>query len=560
MQVLHYNWFSFHLALLYPPIQDSLKARRKVDRKKKKKAAGWKSSADLEGHVNITELNDLLDFVGAEDNENSLSFSQQQKKKKFRSRQKLKSSSKSDGGMNGKCSTPCSSASDSELDNKHYNGNIVTINNMADMNGTSYKPEDCDMKSAQDPVSSTSSSSTIAISADITQPSTDNDQDEQEVDGEFMEVHRKRKVTPKIQAAKVKPVYRKPFKKPMNKPIATPPSVSKPKVTASVDVAMDLSLNSFPVLESQYFENRNGGDGKSSVHTESSRTSVFTESATDDDRDSIASQPSASGKASWAKIAAKPGGTVNCSISSSASGSNVSSTSSYLPMNTNNEQSTTIPSTTHNDYTTVDLETKIYDDTHRKSKDFSSAQNIVNDSKMTRSVTAGIEFGTVTSSNDLSADRHVHNILSQSFSEGQTRFKLCLKNSPKSNKISPNQPMASTNPGNAKIKNRGVEFLDDRCTQAHTNLNIVFGFSTNNQLAQQINGSSDDSGSLSNPPMTDADNPINITKDTGLPRKDVLPVILTAQNNNLLSSYTYSGNFRLVDSVSMLRKGIVIFQ
>ena len=88
----------------------------------------------------------------------------------------------------------------------------------------------------------------------------------------------------------------------------------------------------------------------------------------------------------------------------------------------------------------------------------------------------------------------------------------------------------------------------------------VFGFSTNYQLAQQINGSSDVAGNLSNPPMTDADNPINIAKDTGLPRKDVLPIILTAQNSNLLSSYTYSRNFRLVDSVSMLRKGIIICQ
>ncbi|XP_067928266.1 uncharacterized protein [Watersipora subatra] len=530
--------------------EGSLKARRKVEKMKQRKAAGWTKSDNLEGYKEFAEVGDVLDFLGeGEESENPLSA--QQQKKKMKKKVKHKCSSKLES-RNGRSSATSSTASDSDhenIANPSSGINRSSATQTPSMNGC--------LSSASRPSLAKDGLNSLTLSIDSCIQSTslsdigaiENGLNSQSAeDDEFKEVQRKKKGVHK-QMEKGKPlmpaaVFRQSNKNDCRSHSAAAANQTKAFPSVESAPSMDSSLNSFPMLSSV----------RGSAYLEPT-PGVPVESAADEDRESIGSQSASCNKKTWAKIAAKP----------SSFNSNLSSVTKSHALNTPLLESAAGSSSQHNRTSNEQLPCSSWNGgppvkTHL------------------RNGCTEIEFGTVTSSNDIGANRLVHDILSQSRTEGQTRFPL------RSHKNVPNNTKITSTDNRKKLRHqkKPVVFLDRHPGQPLSNNSIVFCFGNNDHLDQEnhmlslksqtiehclptitaqdtVSGCT---GYASSPSCSNISAQSECLENTLLPQAgDVLPHILSASfdessydKHRFRSSHNINGSFNLSDAVSMLKK------
>lgn len=501
-------------------------------------------------------------------------FQQQKKKLRKKSSSKLKNGNNSGAevSMNGKSSSTSNTTSDSEQEENKRHIKPLAVEHMS---GHAISNKDMNGSVVMAPVTktglTTDISSTGAIIVDATKHygTVDDDLDAScpQPDEEFREVHRRKKVNHKqqlVQKERNKPsvgprVYSKP-----NKDVVTRQAdmikTAQPKAIAP-ETVVDLSLNSFPVLESQNL------DSRSSLHTESTRSSLHTESATDDDRDSVVSQSSGS-RTSWATIAAKP----------TSQGSLVSAAASKPSIPSHTDSPVTVEIDSAPSYCHLDASASgaLSDGSVQPGVD-QRCPNSDDDVGPHTAASLDIEFGTVLSGPDSNADQHVHNILSQSFTEGQTLFKLRSqpKTAARCSRMCSND-VDKSNVGVQKSKTKGVEFVDEHPGQTYPDINIVFGFGSDDELAQARDGNTPqpaasdcpldnqvslaDVATLAPPSTTDA---VGSDQSKPLPQPvDILPYILAARPGHPsakeaddMGCYSAQSSLNMAPVIKMLRKG-----
>ena len=542
---------------LQVPGPETLEVKRKIEKKKAKKAAGWTKSEEMSDHVQMSDISDILNFVGEKNDVETSSQGNTQKKKL---RKKLSSKQKSGTKntlSNGKTEGPSSTSSDSE-DN---------IDSAIVRNGASVvtgKPSQQQSLKGNKPAvhgaSALMSNGYMAGPGEI-----DNSGALVNSENEFTEVlHRKKKAPnktvtmgagmerngktpnhhqydrPQIPRNNVRPasnqgMYGKTPDNTTNKPS---PSLTKP------DIDVDLSINSFPALGPQL----PNGDAKFSSHNEST-------SATDDDKDSVSSQPFVPGP-SWAKIAAKP--TINTTpvkvntesitprlvipVESAAVVAAVPRelevtlpdlTSHQFPDLTSKTPAATaaLTSTTESpsdilnnpcvsSISNVSSEAQPKSICGTASATVSQEQTNTEDMSSSTSSLLSIEFGTVTSSSDWQSNQRVQHILSQSYSEGfgvQSIPNNKTQTVPRTVKPSAGNSAAAAISSrfmpslSSSIKgcsSKGVQFLDRPSGMPSPNqhIDITFGFHSDDDLpstgasAQNIDSQINTSMSMSYPP------------------------------------------------------------
>lgn len=487
--------------------QETLEVKRKIEKKKAKRAAGWTKAGEMTNHVELQDIGDILNFVGEEADKEASSLQnaapKRKLKKKLSSRQKAAENKLAT--MNGTAGSQSSSCSDSEeIEPQSVNG---------------YNSEPTDAVSRA--VSASKSSKPLTNGFDhLVDTAADIDGNGvQNPDTEFTEVLHKKKKTvnrnninsaasnsdrsvkssnhihnnrPPIQSgnlARTGGLNHGAAAKPhdYDKPTQSPPKE---------DIDVDLSISSFPALGPQT-------DNKSSSHNEST-------SATDDDNSSVSSQPVASGP-SWAKIAAKPTitNTPQKYVVEIFSAQVVKPVESYCGEQTcqdNQQQDLTANSTTGNTISvamTNPPSNKVVSSVGGCEAVVANVEPLVlssapnkelerpdNSLAITESSNIQIEFGTVTSSNDSESDQKIQNILSNSYAEGLSLYNLSQqikKQVPTISKPSFDPKRIATKSKPYLSASKGVQFLDRPAGVASPKkaIGILFGFDTTDTVAQR---------------------------------------------------------------------------
>lgn len=539
-------------------------------------------SEEMSDHVQLKEISEILDFVG-EKNSTDATAPQNVQKKKLK--KKLSSKQKSGNKtvvLNGKAEGPSSTSSDSEdnIDSPIQNG------------GNPVRKE----QSKLQPVKSTKPNSTLLTNGYdyLADTSEFNDNSVVNTESDFTEVlHRKKKAPtksvtnggalernnkmsnyhpdrPQIPRNNIRPSPAIQGVVSKDQDVTKPsPSHTKP----GNDV--DLSINSFPALGPQ----PPNGDVKLSQHNEST-------SATDDDKDSVSSQPYATGP-SWAKIAAKPNITTPTKANSESTTPRQAKTAeSATPRERVTPDFTayqsdqqfpdlaskipvTIPSAAEDQSVSNNLEDVSSTSTDAGTANPKNCETIINqeqtkteDDVMSGSTNScmSIEFGTVTSSTDPQSNQKVQHILSQSYTEGFGVYSLSnpKKQVPRPTKPSANSPAAvsskfmRTLSSTKGCSTKGVQFLDrpsgmpSSLASPRDVIDITFGFNSDDGLpstgasAQNIDSQTNISMSMSYP--------LPSKSITILPTKDE-PLSSIDQTSLAQSSAQYPTNDQFVTGV-----------
>lgn len=538
-------------------LQEYRKSREKLAKTKERKAkkiaaSGWKKSNDIEGHKGLMEMDELLNYVG-EKNSNPENTNTQQQKKKLR--KKLSASSKQ--------KAVCAGAAVSDVPTVPsvpvFNGGWTSQNSLSfsgdsdieDRANQQRRPSNSATKHGAAAVRNGDKTSYIITGPP--QPRNHFQTIDNDLEGEFKEVHRKKKINHKQTTG----LHDKTRSSNAFNPRTTPDSqktVSHRNTSASVTkgvdsssasgynpkvppcpspelVNVDFSLNAFPALESQCMDRFAAEEGKVAK--------AFNHSGLCNDSKDNFMQPTHT--SSWAKIAAKPITSKPAPIEKAG----------HVDLTARNSTITDVPPSTVTSSNVVSS-TEIVSNpdttstTAPPSRQRNNSHPAAVEDAMTRSASSvSIEFGTVTCSSDVKADRQVCDILSQSFTEGQNIFK-CNQSRSTSRSSKNSSAMLDHTARQARVgKAKGVEFLDHHPGLKNKTFNISFGFDEEDKTIAQTNSAMTMSSSCYKPasknPKTKAAVPCIAPPPSPAQSKDTSPILdqtmhQTSANDNTMCS------------------------
>jgi len=428
----------------------------------------------MEGHVDIHDITEVLNYLG--------------EKPDVTPKRKLSKKSTPKKQMMHAVSSPA-----------HGSGSISSEDEMLPA-----KPRRKENRRRNMTVTKDRTAAYVNASAELKEPDVD---DELYLSEDFKEVSRKKKSSkPDLSRQNT------------SRHPAGDRTMPKPRITSNIKMApavmrnssteeYNLTLNSFPVLVG---EGRSQGDMVKAGNGSLESASV----TTDDDRDSVQSQPTAPVRNSWANVASKSKGNIDMNSGVKSTNNGTTNTSTQV------SEPAAAPPTADQPkpwLTPVAIPSEV---------DPSPDQCPEPETRMTRSLC--IEFGTVSDA-DFHDRNHVQDILTHNYSERQT--KCASKSGQRHHTMS-----LKSLPFNPLTK-KGVEFLDGQRSPAPCN--ISFGFCEAEQACRPVT------------PMSPCET--TLSPKQAITFTPTAPAVLSSQP--VISSVTVTGNFDLRAAVNLLQKG-----